>query len=156
MSAHYAPDDPVSVAVTALTMLEPSSSTLFQHTSETDHDEAGILITLRWNQRSRWLGNPDHHEPEYARDARALADQAHEFRETFEDHGADDRDVKASFAQLSRRYHDLRDETERYEGRRGRADLRDVTEAYLDVERGMEGYRESHRYAREGVAPYRE
>ncbi len=24
------------------------------------------MITLRWNQRSRWGGNPDHHEAEYA------------------------------------------------------------------------------------------
>jgi hypothetical protein len=55
-----------SNAVTALPMPEPPSSTPFQHAPKTDHDGAGILITSRWNQRSRRVGNPDHHEPEYA------------------------------------------------------------------------------------------
>jgi hypothetical protein len=32
--------------------------------------ELESLITSRWNQRSRWVGNPDHHEAEYARDDR--------------------------------------------------------------------------------------
>jgi hypothetical protein len=43
-------DGLLSIAVTVVTMPEPPSSTLFQHTPKTDHDEAGILITLRWNQ----------------------------------------------------------------------------------------------------------
>jgi Arm DNA-binding domain len=54
------------MAVTALTMPETSSSTLFQYTLQNDHDAARTLITLRWNQRSRWVGKPDHHEAEYA------------------------------------------------------------------------------------------
>jgi hypothetical protein len=98
----------------------------------------------------------DYVSASYSREARALADRAHEFRETVEDPQAGDRDVRASFEQLSRRYHDLRDEIARSEGRRAEADLRQVTEAYLDVEREMGGYREVHRYAREGTTPDRD
>jgi hypothetical protein len=98
----------------------------------------------------------DYVSASYSREARALADRAHDFRVTVEDRHAVDRDVRASFEQLSRRYHDLRDEIERSEGGRTQADLRQVTEAYLDVEREMGGYRESHRYAREGMTPDRD
>lgn len=46
VSADYPARRPLSsIAVTALTMPEAPSSTLFQHTPKTDHDEAGILIT---------------------------------------------------------------------------------------------------------------
>jgi hypothetical protein len=65
-------------------------------------------------------------------------------------------DNQRSFEQLSRRYHVLRDEIGRSEGRRTQADLGQVTEACLDVERGMGGYRERHRYAREGMTPDRD
>jgi chromosome segregation ATPase len=99
---------------------------------------------------------PEYRSAGYSRDARALADKAREFRETLEDRRADDRDVRDSFERLSRRYHDLRDEIEHSGSRRAEADLRPVTEAYLDVERGMGGYREGHRYAREGVTPDRD
>jgi hypothetical protein len=77
VSADYALRRPrFPTAVTALTMPEPSSSTLFQHTPQTDHDGAGILITLRWNQRSRWVGNPDHHEAEYALELHSTTEEA--------------------------------------------------------------------------------
>ncbi len=85
----------------------------------------------------------------YSRDARELADQAHDFRRLVEDRRADDRDVKASFESLSRSYHTLRDDADRAESRTAQADLKPVTDAYLDVEREMGGYPDSHRYARD-------
>ncbi|HUI60169.1 MAG TPA: DUF4226 domain-containing protein [Steroidobacteraceae bacterium] len=88
----------------------------------------------------------------YTRDARALAEQAHEFRRVVQDGRADDRDVKVSFEQLSRRYHDLRDDVDRSDSHRAQADLRPVTDAYLDVEREMGGY-PGHRYAEGDVPP---
>jgi len=88
----------------------------------------------------------------YAHDARALAEQAHEFRRVAQDSRADDRDVKISFEQLSRRYHDLRDDVDRSESHQAQADLRPVTNAYLDVEREMGGY-PGHRYAERDVPP---
>jgi hypothetical protein len=93
----------------------------------------------------------------YSREARALADQAREFRDTIEDGRRDSRDIDVitSFDELSRRYHTLRDEAEHAAGRRSAADMQRVTEAYLDVERDMGGYRDS-RYAQEGVTPDRE
>jgi chromosome segregation ATPase len=91
----------------------------------------------------------DHSTTAYSRDARELADQAHDFRRTVADRRADDRDVKAAFEQLSRSYHALRDEVDRSDAREAQVDLKPVTEAYLDVEREMGGYPDSHRYARD-------
>lgn len=73
----------------------------------------------------------------YTEDARDFADRAHEFNRTVEDHGADDRDVKASFDELSRSYHALRDDVERSGDERARRDMHPVTQAYLDVEDNM-------------------
>jgi hypothetical protein len=44
----------------------PSSCSRFRHTPKSDHDQRGMLITFRWNPRSRCAGKPDHHRPEYA------------------------------------------------------------------------------------------
>ena len=100
-------------------------------------------------------GYADHGAYSYSREAHELAVQAREFRETVAERGTDDRDVKAAFERLSRRYHDLRDDVDRSESRRAQDDLRPVTEAYLDVERQMGGYPDSHRYAREREVPDR-
>ena len=86
----------------------------------------------------------------YSRDAHQLADQAHDFRRTVADNRADSRDVNAAFEQLSRSYHELRDQVDRSDSRQAQADLKPVTEAYLDVEREMGGYAHSRRYARDG------
>jgi hypothetical protein len=86
----------------------------------------------------------------YSRDARELAGQAHTFRRTVQDRRADDPDVKSAFEELSRDYHNLRDGVDRSDSREAQVDLRPVTEAYLDVEREMGGYPDSHRYARDG------
>jgi hypothetical protein len=84
----------------------------------------------------------------YSRDTRELADRAHDFRRMVEDRRTDDRDVKASFEQLSRSYHAVRDEVDHSDSRQAQVDFKPVTEAYLDVEREMGGYPDSHRYAR--------
>jgi hypothetical protein len=81
-----------------------------------------------------------------ATDARQLAEQAHDFRRTLEDRRADDRDIQIAFEELSRDYHALRDEVEQSDSREDEIDLRPVTEAYLDIEREMNG---GTRYARD-------
>jgi chromosome segregation ATPase len=85
----------------------------------------------------------------YSRDARELADRAHEFRRTVDDSRADSRDVRDAFEQVSRSYHALREDVDHSESHHAQADLRPVTEAYLDVEREMGGYPDDHRYARD-------
>src|SRR5215469_15071127 len=49
------------------------------------------------------------YRPTYGRDARALADSAHELRRTI-DERAGDADVRAAFDHVSRSYHAVRDE----------------------------------------------
>jgi hypothetical protein len=83
----------------------------------------------------------------YTEDARDFADRAHEFRRTVEDQGPDSRDVKASFDELSRSYHALRDDVERSGDRVARRDLQPVTQAYLDVEDNMGGAQAPSRYS---------
>lgn len=75
----------------------------------------------------------------YTEDARDFADRAHEFRRTVEDSGADKLDLKASFDELSRSYHTLRDDVERSGDEDARHDMQPVTQAYLDVEDDMGG-----------------
>jgi hypothetical protein len=65
------------------------------------------------------------------------------------DSRADRRDLDVAFESLSRSYHDLRDDVDRSDSREAQLDLKPVTEAYLDVEREMGGYRASDRYARD-------
>src|SRR5690349_20860200 len=76
----------------------------------------------------------------YSHDARELAAETHDFRRTVEDSHADRRDIDAAFAQVSNRYHALRDEVDRSDSRQAQLDFRPVTDAYLDVERAMGGY----------------
>jgi hypothetical protein len=83
----------------------------------------------------------------YTEDAQDFAVQAHEFRRTVENRGADD--VRASFDELSRSYHALRDDVERSGSRDASIDLHPVTEAYLDVEDNMGGARAPSRYSEE-------
>ncbi|MET0987666.1 MAG: hypothetical protein ABW034_19905 [Steroidobacteraceae bacterium] len=72
---------------------------------------------------------------DYRRDARAFAEETRDFRRVVEDRDSDDRDIKKAFGDLSERYHALRDEAEDSSRAETRDDFRDVTEAYLDVER---------------------
>ena len=80
----------------------------------------------------------------YTEDARDFADRAHEFHRTVEDPGADRADVRASFADLSRSYHELRDDVQHSDSDYARHDLAPVTQAYLDVEDDMGGAEPSH------------
>jgi hypothetical protein len=82
----------------------------------------------------------------YSREASELADQAQDFRRTVLDRRADDSEVRDAFEVLSRDYHALRDEVDRSNDRDAAADLRPVTEAYLDIEREMGGF-DDRRYA---------
>lgn len=78
----------------------------------------------------------------YVRDAHALADDAHEFRNIAVDRRGSNAEVKAAFERVSRDYHVVRDEVDHSDSRRARDDLKPVTDAYLDVERAMGGYPE--------------
>jgi hypothetical protein len=98
-------------------------------------------------QRNVYEGREDRG---YERDARALAEEAKDFRQTLSDRRADDRDVQQAFHDLSRTYHAARDEVERDRSREADRDFAAVTEAYLDVERAMNASdTRRDRYARE-------
>lgn len=78
----------------------------------------------------------------YTEDARDFADRAHEFHRAVEDadnRDEDNADLKASFDELSRSYHSLRDDVEHSDDEEARHDLQPVTQAYLDVEDDMGG-----------------
>jgi len=93
---------------------------------------------------ARDLPSSDDYPAGYSRDARQLADDAHEFRNTALDRGANDPDTRAAFKRVSRSYLLVRDEAERSQSRDVRSDIKPVTEAYLDVEREMGGYPVHH------------
>lgn len=73
----------------------------------------------------------------YSRDAQEFASEAREFRRTVEDGDRDDDDVNDAFRELSQRYHALRDEVDDANSREAEIEFKDVTEAYLDIEREM-------------------
>lgn len=75
----------------------------------------------------------------YTEDARDFADRAHEFHRMVEDPDAAKVDVSASFDDLSRSYHALRDDVQHSDSDYARRDLAPVTQAYLDVEDDMGG-----------------
>lgn len=74
---------------------------------------------------------------DFRRDARELAEETREFSRVVEDRDSSKEDVHEAFEDVSRRYHAMRDEVERDRDREATAEFRDVTEAYLDVEREM-------------------
>jgi hypothetical protein len=85
----------------------------------------------------------------YTRDAQDLAEEARDFRRVVEDRSARDGDVEEAFAELSRRYHALRDEMDRAPSREAQVEFKAVTDAYLDVEREMRRHGHKDRYARD-------
>jgi hypothetical protein len=85
----------------------------------------------------------------YSREADELALKAHDFHRAVGDSRADKRDLDVAFESLSRSYHDLRDDVDRADNREAQLDLKPVTEAYLDVEREMGGYKAEGRTARD-------
>ena len=85
----------------------------------------------------------------YRRDAQELAREARDFRRTIEDRDTDDDDVREAFHDLSKRYHALRDETERVRDSELESEFKDVTEAYLEIEREMRKGESHDRYAQD-------
>ena len=85
----------------------------------------------------------------YQRDAQELAREARDFRRVLKDRGTDDDDVREAFEDLSKRYHAVRDETERARNSELDAEFKDVTEAYLDIEREMTRHDDRDRVARD-------
>jgi len=85
------------------------------------------------------------------RDARDFVELAHDFRQTVDSAG--DREVIFAFEHLWRSYHALRDEVFRLPSRQARADLKPVTEAFVDVQRIVKNgysYADSALYASGG------
>lgn len=76
----------------------------------------------------------------YTRDTAQLAEDARYFRHTAEDRDSSDGDVKAAFRRVSRSYHVVRDDVDHSDSREARADLKPVTDAYLDLENEVGGY----------------
>jgi len=74
---------------------------------------------------------------DFRRDARELAEETRDFRRVVEDRDSSREDVHDAFEDVSKRYHAMRDEVERDRDHEANAEFRDVTEAYLDVEREM-------------------
>lgn len=74
---------------------------------------------------------------DFRRDARELAEETREFSRVVEDRDSSKEDVHEAFEDVSKRYHAMRDEVERDRDHEANAEFRDVTEAYLDVEREM-------------------
>src|SRR5215469_9507707 len=70
---------------------------------------------------------------DYARDARALARDAHELRVAVEDR-ASDSEVRAAFDRVRRSYHAVRDEVAHSDSRVARRDFGPVTDSYRAVE----------------------
>jgi hypothetical protein len=85
------------------------------------------------------------------RGAREFAEQAHDFRQMADDAG--DREVIFAFEHLWHSYHALRDEVLSLHSRQARADLKPVTEAFVDVQRVVKNgysYADSALYASGG------
>jgi predicted nucleic acid-binding Zn-ribbon protein len=74
---------------------------------------------------------------DYRHDAQELANEARDFRRMLSDRDADRDDLRDAFQDLSKQYHALRDETERSREPALEDEFKDVTEAYLDIEREM-------------------
>jgi len=85
----------------------------------------------------------------YSREATALAEEAREFRLVVNDRRARDGDLDNAFADVSKRYHALRDEMDRTRNsREADVEFKAVTDAYLDLEREMRRHGKD-RYARD-------
>jgi hypothetical protein len=77
---------------------------------------------------------------DFRRDARELAEETRDFRRVVEDRSSSKEDVHEAFEDVSKRYHAMRDEVEHDRDHETNAEFRDVTEAYLDVEREMRSH----------------
>jgi hypothetical protein len=82
---------------------------------------------------TRYEPDPTYSASGYFRDAREFIEEAHDFRQTVDSAG--DQGVIFAYEHLWRSYHALRDEVDRLHSRQARADLKPVTEAFVDVQR---------------------
>jgi hypothetical protein len=77
--------------------------------------------------------DPTYSATGYFRATREFVEQVRDFRQTVDSAG--DQEVIFAFEHLWRSYHALRDEVDRLHSRQTRADLKRVTEAFVDVQR---------------------
>jgi hypothetical protein len=126
----------VGCALASLPGCATTRSDLTSAADELEHSTNTLARDTRDEPSERDYRTPD------VRDVRALADDAHEFRRTVDDPAAVDRDVRVAFDRVSRSYHLVRDEVDRSDSRDVRSDFKAVTDAYLDIEHGMDTYPE--------------
>ncbi len=136
----------------ALLALAGCATTQGQLTSSADHLErsAGAFAS-----DARYASNSEFGNTDLAGDARALADRAADFRHTVNDDRADRTEVRHAFERVSSSYHALRQDVDRSQSSQARADLRPVTQAYLDVEANMQGRPTPDRFAERGYGTVR-
>ena len=94
---------------------------------------------------SGYEGARTEYAADYARDARALANSAHELRLAVEDR-ATDSEVRAAFDRVRRSYHAVRDEVAHSDSRVARRDFGPVTDSYRAVEHELGLYPEREEY----------
>jgi hypothetical protein len=86
----------------------------------------------RGDQRTDETADYSHYSHEYARDATALARNAHELRVAL-DEGASGSEVHAAFDRVSRSYHAVRDEISHSDSLQARRDFAPVTDSYRAI-----------------------
>lgn len=91
------------------------------------------------------------HRPLYERDARALADSAHDLRSTIAERGGD-ADVRVAFDHVSRSYHAVRDEVAHSADLQAQRDFAAVTDSYRHLEHDL-GVSNRDREARADYPP---
>ena len=84
---------------------------------------------IRGDERTDVTTDYSHYSHEYARDAAALARNAHELRVAI-DQGASKGEVHAVFDRLSRSYHAVRDEISQSDSLEARRDFGPLTDSY--------------------------
>ena len=92
------------------------------------------------------------YQPTYGRDARSLADSAHDLRRTIDEH-AGDADIRVAFDHVSRSYHAVRDEVAHSGDLQAQRDFGAVTDSYRRVEQDLGAYPDRDREARADYPP---
>jgi hypothetical protein len=138
----------MSAMLVGLTGCATTHGHLARSADRLEHDSDALASDARST-------SSDYATTDYARDARELADRSEDFRRIVNDPRAERRDIQDAFARVSSSYHALRENVDRSGGEQARADLRPVTQDYLDLEGQMQGYPATGRYA-EGDRDYRD
>lgn len=92
------------------------------------------------------------YQPTYGRDARSLADSAHDLRRSI-DERASDAEVRVAFDHVSRSYHAVRDEVAHSGDLQAQRDFGAVTDSYRRVEHDLGVYPDRDREARADYPP---